>query len=73
MQSRRASICEAATSTAIGCLINMVTNYVVLPHYGMRISMADNFALTAIYTAISFARSYGVRRLFANIRERNIR
>lgn len=70
MQSRRASICEAATSTAIGCLINMVTNYVVLPHYGVRVSLVDNVALTAIYTAISFARSYGVRRFFANFRER---
>ena len=66
MQSRRASVIEAATSTAIGCLVSLITNHIFLPHYGMRVSLADNVALTGIYTAASFVRSYCVRRSFAN-------
>lgn len=70
MQSRRVSMIEAGMSAIAGCVLSMITNYIVLPHYGMRVNLIDNVALTAIYTAISFARSYSVRRFFANFRER---
>ena len=56
MQSRRASVIEAATSTGIGMLVNLIANYVVLPRFGMRVSLVDNVALTGIYTVVSFLR-----------------
>ena len=34
----------------------------ILPLFGIAISMADNLAIGAIYTVISIARSYCVRR-----------
>lgn len=55
---------EAATSTAIGCAVNLIANLIVLPRFGVRVGIVDNLALTAIYTAISFVRSYGCRRYF---------
>lgn len=69
MQSRRVSMIEAGTSAIAGCLLSMITNYIVLPHYGMRVSLLDNISLTGIFTAVSFAKSYCVRRTFANLRE----
>jgi len=70
MQSRRVSMIEAGTSAIAGCVLSMITNYIVLPHYGMRVSLIDNVILTGIFTAVSFLKSYGIRRLFANLRER---
>lgn len=69
MQSRRVSMIEAGTSAIAGCVLGMVTNYIVLPRYGMRVSLIDNVSLTGIFTAVSFAKSYCVRRVFANLRE----
>lgn len=60
---------EAATSAIAGCMLSMVTNYIVLPHYGMSVSLLDNISLTGIFTAVSFFKSYAVRRVFANLRE----
>ncbi|UIY58127.1 DUF7220 family protein [Burkholderia cepacia] len=60
---------EAATSAIAGCMLSMVTNYIVLPHYGMRVSLIDNISLTGIYTAVSFFKGYAVRRGFERFRE----
>ncbi|KWN80847.1 hypothetical protein WM24_23715 [Burkholderia ubonensis] len=65
MQSRRASVIEAATSTIVGCIVGLVTNYIVMPYYGMHIGLMDNVSLTGIFTVVSFIKSYSVRRLFA--------
>lgn len=70
MQSRRASVIEAATSTIVGCIVGMVTNYIVMPYYGVHMGLADNVSLTGIFTAVSFLKSYGIRRLFANLRRK---
>lgn len=56
---------EAGTSAIAGCVLSMVTNYIVLPHYGMRVSLIDNISLTGIFTVVSFLKSYSVRRFFA--------
>lgn len=55
---------EAATSTAIGCAVNLVANLIVLPRLGFQVGLVDNLLLTGIYTGISFVRSYAVRRYF---------
>ena len=36
----------------------------MLPLFGLHVSVADNFAIGAIYTVISIARSYVIRRWF---------
>ena len=64
MQSRRASVIEAATSTIVGCIVGMVTNYIVMPYYGMHMGLADNMSLTGIFTVVSFMKSYACRRFF---------
>jgi hypothetical protein len=41
-----------------------------MPAFGIAISLSDNMAIGAIYTAISIARSYCVRRAFNSIQWR---
>jgi hypothetical protein len=60
---------EAATSAIAGCIVGIATNYVVLPYYNVHVGLADNVSLTGIFTMVSFAKSYCVRRAFANFKE----
>lgn len=63
-QSRRMSAVEALTSTAIGYGVAVATNAVVLPAFGFPVSVGQSFVIGAIFTAVSLARGYLVRRLF---------
>lgn len=63
-QSRLGSFYEACFNVAIGFGINFVANLLIFPLFGMDISLSDNFILGLLYTVISVARSYVVRRWF---------
>jgi hypothetical protein len=63
-QSRKGSIAEALMNTAIGFGINYAANLLIVPLFGMHISLANNFLMGIIYTGISIARSYVLRRVF---------
>jgi hypothetical protein len=63
-QSRRASMIEVGTNYAVGFVLAWVLGYYVLPLWGMEQSAAAATYVTAIYTAVSIARSYVVRRAF---------
>jgi len=64
MQSKRMSLVEAISNTAIGFGVNYTANLLIFPLFGMHISLRDNFLLGLIYTAISILRSYCLRRCF---------
>jgi hypothetical protein len=63
-QTRRQSIIEAWANIAIGFSINYTANLVLLPLVGARFTLAENFWLGWIYTAISILRQYAIRRWF---------
>jgi hypothetical protein len=63
-QTRLGSLIEVSINIFIGYWINFVANLVVLPMFGLNVSIADNFLIGFIYTFISVARSYVVRRWF---------
>jgi hypothetical protein len=65
MQSRTDSFMEAVTNTAIGLVISTIANYFVIPAVlGVHMTHAQNVALASIFTVISIARSYTLRRVF---------
>lgn len=64
MQTKLGSFIEAWINVVIGFTINFVANLLIFPLFGMEISLADNFLLGMIYTLVSVARSYVVRRWF---------
>lgn len=63
-QTRLGSLIEALMNVAIGFGINFAANLVILPLIGFNISISDNFFIGILYTLISVARSYVVRRWF---------
>jgi hypothetical protein len=63
-QSRRMSLIETCVSIAIGFVVSMVIQAVVLPAFGHDITLAQNFWITCIFTVASILRGYLVRRYF---------
>ena len=67
MQSKRGSLTESVISTAIGMGVSLSAQLLVFPLYGMHIDFHQNLQILAIFTVISIARQYFVRRLFNRI------
>jgi uncharacterized membrane protein (DUF485 family) len=63
-QSRIASFIEAWANVVIGFAINFVANLLVLPIFGLAVTPAKAFGIGLVFTAISIARSYVLRRWF---------
>jgi len=64
MQTRFQSFIEANVNTSFGFAISYALAYTVLPLYGVEQSHWVSFQITAIYTVVSVARNYVVRRVF---------
>ena len=63
-QTKLGSFYEACINVAIGFGINFVANLIILPLFGFNITLSDNFLIGLLYTVVSVARSYVVRRWF---------
>lgn len=63
-QTKLGSFYESCINVAIGFAINFVANLVILPLFGFDITLTDNLYIGLLYTFISVARSYVVRRWF---------
>ena len=70
MQSRRHSVIEAIANVAIGYGINFIANLVVLPLFGLAVSARDAAGIGLVFTGISLARSYVLRRAFNRLHAR---
>ncbi len=66
-QIKSHSFVEAILNTAIGFIISMAANMIVLPWFGFKVSMTQAFNIGVIFTFISIIRSYILRRLFNRI------
>jgi hypothetical protein len=64
MQSRRQSLIEASANVVVGYALAVLTQIVVFPWFGLRVSLGDNLAIGAMFVMISLLRSYTLRRLF---------
>lgn len=63
-QSRGMSLVESCANIAVGFGINWLANLAVLPLFGFHVTAGDAFGIGLIFTAISLARSYVLRRWF---------
>lgn len=63
-QSRKRSAMEAVTNVLIGCGISWSATMVVLPAFGYQVTASHAGWMTILFTGISLARSYCLRRLF---------
>lgn len=69
-QSRAMSLVEALTNVVVGCGIAVVTQMLVFPLFGLAVTLTENMVIGVIFTAVSIARSFALRRLFELIRVR---
>ena len=67
-QSRLMSLVEALANVAVGYGVAVLTQMLVFPLFGLRTTVRENLAIGAIFTVVSLARSYVLRRAFEAMR-----
>lgn len=63
-QTRLGSMVEAIANVAVGYGIAVTTQAVVFPWFGLHASASQHLTIGLIFTVVSLARSYCLRRLF---------
>ena len=69
-QSRTMSLVESLTNVAVGYGIAVIAQILVFPLFELSTTLAENMAMGAIFTVVSIARSFTLRRLFEAVRLR---
>ncbi|MFC3100015.1 DUF7220 family protein [Altererythrobacter lauratis] len=69
-QSRLMSLVESLANVAVGYGVAVVTQVLIFPIFGLYATLAQNLMIGAMFTLVSLARSYALRRLFEQLRER---
>lgn len=67
-QSRTMSAVESVANVAIGYGVAVATQAAVFPLFGIHATAADHLAIGGIFTMVSLARSYLLRRVFNRIK-----
>ena len=69
-QSRLMSLVEAVANVAVGYGVAVLTQMLVFPLFGLRTTVRENLAIGVVFTVVSLARSYALRRTFEAMRGR---
>lgn len=68
-QTPAMSAIETTTNIGTGALLAFLLTYFVLPFWGHAYSGAESLSITALYAAVSWVRSFAVRRGFEVLRK----
>lgn len=69
MQTKRGSIAEVAANLAVGYTVNFVANFAILPLFGFHtLTIAKNLEIGVLFTFVSIARQYILRRFFNGLK-----
>jgi len=73
MQTKKHSAYESITNVIVGLITSFLTQLWIYPFFGIAVTFAQNVYITIIFFAISFVRSYVIRRIFnlKTIKEKN--
>lgn len=63
-QPRKHSAYESVINVIVGLSINIVAQALVFPLFGIYIPLSTNLSIAGVFTVISIARSYSLRRFF---------
>ncbi len=69
-QSRLMSLVESVANVIVGYGVAVVTQILIFPVFGLHTTLVQNLKMGAVFTVVSIARSYVLRRLFEAIRTR---
>ncbi len=64
MQSRWMSLVESVTNIVVGYCLAVLTQVLVFPLFGLRVSLGENLGIGAVFTVVSLVRSFALRRIF---------
>ena len=71
-QSRLMSLVEAIANVAIGYGVAVITQVLIFPVFGLHTTLVQNLKMGGIFTIVSLARSFALRRLFEALRVRGV-
>lgn len=63
-QSKKYSLIESLVNVLIGYGVALAAQMMIFPLFGVHISLQDNIVIGLLFTVVSIARSYMLRRLF---------
>ena len=69
-QSRLMSLAEAIANVIVGYVVAVLTQILIFPVFGLHTTLAQNLKMGVIFTVVSIARSFALRRVFEAIRMR---
>ena len=69
-QSRLMSLVESVANVAVGYGVAVATQILIFPVFGLHTTLAQNLKMGAIFTVVSIARSFALRRVFEALRIR---
>lgn len=64
MQSKFHSVLESIVGVVVSSLFGLLTQLILFPLYGIKVSWSTNIQLVFWFTVISFFYKYGIRRAF---------
>jgi hypothetical protein len=68
-QTKKGSATEVAVNLAIGYTVNFLANLCILPLFGFTtLSLAKNAEIGVLFTLVSVARQYVIRRAFNKLK-----
>lgn len=70
-QSRLMSLVEAVINVIVGYGVAVMTQILIFPIFGLHTTLAQNLKMGLVFTIVSIARSFALRRLFEAIRARS--
>ena len=70
-QSRVMSLVESVANVFVGYALAVITQILIFPVFGLHMTLAQNLKMGAVFTVVSLARSYVLRRVFERIRVAN--
>ncbi len=67
-QTKKASLVESILNVVIGYVIAVASQMIIFPMYGFHLTLWQSLSMGVIFTFISIARSFGLRRFFEHLR-----
>ncbi|MFJ1294088.1 hypothetical protein ACEPPZ_18865 [Paracoccus yeei] len=71
-QTRLMSLVESVANVIVGYGVAVMTQILIFPIFGLHTTLAQNLKMGAIFTIVSIARSFALRRLFEAIVVRGV-
>ena len=72
-QTRLMSLVESVANVIVGYGVAVLTQILIFPIFGLHTTLAQDLKMGAIFTIVSIARSFALRRVFEAIRMRSAR